>query len=174
VSAVESLGRELLRAASEFDVLIIDTSAGISHAVTHFLNLAQDSIILATPSLASTLDAYGVIKLAHETRLSTRLHLLINQAENEQQAGRVIERIAGCAQRYLDTTPRTIGFLGHDPAFERSAQSRTPFLLGNPSNPNARRIAAIAARFIDDESEKEKQKPERAAACEPEVTSAAA
>src|SRR6185295_13820775 len=74
ILALESLGRELLRAASEYDILIIDTSAGIAAAVTHFLSLAQQTIVLATPNLASTLDAYGVIKLAHETRLTTRLH----------------------------------------------------------------------------------------------------
>jgi len=166
--AIESLGQQLLRAAADFDVLIIDTAAGISAAVTHFLNLAQDSIVLATPALASTLDAYGVIKLAYETRLTTRLHLLVNQADGEQEAGRVRERIAGCAERYLNTSVHTLGFLRRDPAFERSAQSRRPLLLGDPENANAKCIAAIAAQFLDlDQSV-------RTAACEPEPSCAAA
>jgi len=52
--ALETLSRQLLRAAAEFDVLIIDTAAGISPAVTHFLSLAQETIVLATPALASS------------------------------------------------------------------------------------------------------------------------
>ena len=148
---LESLGQQLLRAAADFDVLIIDTSAGISAAVTHFLSLAQVSVVLATPALASTLDAYGVIKLAYETRLSTRLNLLINQAAEEKEAGRVRERIAGCAERYLNTAVRTLGFLGRDPAFERSAHSRRPLVLSDPGNTNAKRIASIAAQFLEDE-----------------------
>ena len=165
--ALESLGRELLRTAADFDVLIIDTGAGISTAVTHFLSLAQESIVLATPALASTLDAYGVIKLVHETRLGTRLHLLINQADCEQEAVRVRERIAGCAERHLDTTVRTLGFLRRDPSFERSAQSRRPLVLSDPDNSNARQIASIAAQFLE-------EKTDRTAACEPDTNCAAA
>ena len=41
--ALESLGRELLRAAADFDILIIDTGAGISSAVTHFPELGARS-----------------------------------------------------------------------------------------------------------------------------------
>lgn len=165
---IESLGQQLLRAAADFDVLIIDTAAGISAAVTHFLSLAQDSIVLATPALASTLDAYGVIKLAYETRLATRMHLLVNQADGEQEAARVRERIAGCAERYLNTTVQTLGFLRRDSAFERSAQSRKPLILGDPDNANAKCIVSIAAQFLDiDQSV-------RTAACEPETSCAAA
>jgi flagellar biosynthesis protein FlhG len=166
--ALESLGRELLRTAADFDVLIIDTGAGVSSSVTHFLSLAQESIVLATPALASTLDAYGVIKLAHETRLGTRLHLLINQAEGEQEAARVRERIAGCAERYLETSVRTLGFLRRDLAFERSAQSRRPLLLSDPDNVNAKHIASIAAQLLEED------KSGRTAACGLETNCAAA
>lgn len=166
--SLESLGRQLLRAAADFDVLIIDTAAGISTAVTHFLSLAQDSIVLATPALASTLDAYGLIKLASESRLATRLNLLVNQAGEEQEAGRVRERIAGCAERYLNTSVRTLGFLDRDPAFERSAQSRRPLVLSDPDNANVKRIASIAAQLLEED------KSDRTAACGTETKCAAA
>jgi len=147
---LEALGRELLRVASEFDVLVIDTGAGISPAVTHFLGLAQETIVLATPSLASTLDAYGVIKLAHENRLATRIHILINQAEEQHQAARVLDRIAGCANRFLHSSLGTLGFLERDSSFEQSTQNRRPLVLTDPGNPNAKRIASIAAQLIDE------------------------
>ena len=166
--SLESLGQQLLRAAADFEVLVIDTAAGISSSVTHFLGLAQDSIVLATPALASTLDAYGVIKLAYETHISTRLHLLINQAGDEAEAGRVRERIAGCADRHLNTAVHNIGFLERDAAFERAARSRRPLVLGDPGNVNARRIASIAAQFIEED------KSVRPAACDTESKCAAA
>lgn len=147
---LDALGRELLRVASGFDVLIIDTGAGISPAVTHFLSLAQETVVLATPSLASTLDAYGVIKLAHENRLATRIHVLINQAEEQHQAARVLERIAGCANRFLNSSLGTLGYLERDPSFEQSTQSRRPLVLTDPDNSNARRIVSIAAQLIDE------------------------
>ncbi len=149
---LDFLGRELLRVAAEFDVLIMDTGAGIAPSVTHFLGLAQDTVVVATPNLASTLDAYGVIKLAHESRLTTRVHMLINQAENEHQAARVLDRIAGCANRFLNSSLGTLGFLERDPSIEQANQSRRPLALTDPENPNARRMAVIAARLTGDES----------------------
>jgi flagellar biosynthesis protein FlhG len=149
---LEALGRELLRVASEFDVLILDTGAGISPSVTHFLALAQDTVVVATPNLASTLDAYGVIKLAHESQLATRIHVLINQADNEHQAARVLDRIAGCANRFLNSTLSTLGFLERDPSIEQSNQSRRPLALTDPGSVSALRIAEIAARLTGDES----------------------
>jgi flagellar biosynthesis protein FlhG len=148
-STLDSLGRELLRIALDFDVLIIDTGAGISSAVTHFLGLAQETIVVATPGLASVLDAYGVIKLAHENRLATRIHLLVNQAEAEYQAEGVSNRIAGCANRFLASALHTIGFLDRDAVFEQSTQSRRPLMLSHPNNPNARRIQSIATQLLD-------------------------
>ncbi len=144
---LDALGRELLRVASEFDVLILDTGAGIASSVTHFLGLAQDTVVVATPNLASTLDAYGVIKLAHESHFTTRMHLLINQADNEQQANRVMERITGCSNRFLHSALSTLGFLQRDPSIEQANQSRQPITMSNPANSNALRIAAIAARL---------------------------
>ncbi len=144
---LDFLGRELLRVAADFDVLIMDTGAGIAPGVTHFLGLAQDIVVVATPNLASTLDAYGVIKVAHESRLTARIHVLINQAENEPQAARVLDRIAGCANRFLNSSLGTLGFLERDSSVEQANQSRRPLLVADPGNANALRIAAIAARL---------------------------
>lgn len=148
-ATLEALGRELLNLALDFDVLIIDTGAGISNAVTHFLGLAQDSIVVATPGLASILDAYGVIKLSHENRLPTRIHLLINQAETPEQAETVRERIAGCADRFLASSLHTFGYLDRDPLLEQSTQTRRPLMIGHPGSPNAMRIQTIAGQLME-------------------------
>ncbi|MEQ1859038.1 MAG: P-loop NTPase [Chthoniobacteraceae bacterium] len=143
--SLDLLCHSLLRVAAEFDVLIMDTGAGISTAVTHFLRLAHDTIVVATPNIAATLDAYGVIKLAHESEYPGQLHLMINLADDEAQAARVRERIAGCATRFLGCTVGDLGFLFRDQAVEQANQSRSPLVLAQPGHINAQRIARIAA-----------------------------
>ena len=144
---LEMLGRQLLHVASSFDILIIDTGAGVAPSVMHFLALAHDAVVLATPNLASTLDAYGVIKVAHEQRLRTRLHLLVNEADDEAQAAAVLARVSGCASRFLQITPGDLGFLRRDPAFEQANQQRRPLQLSQPGGVPAQRIAQIAAQL---------------------------
>jgi flagellar biosynthesis protein FlhG len=147
-AVLEALGRELLRLATQFEVLVIDTGAGIASSVTHFLALAQETVVVAAPSLAATLDAYGVVKAVHENRLRTHLHVLINQAEDDAQAARVLERITGCAQRFLQRTLATIGSVPRDAHFEQANHSRRPLVLTHPESLSARRLAEIAALLV--------------------------
>ena len=144
---LDTLGRQLLHVAAAFDILIIDTGAGVAPSVMHFLALAHDVVVLATPNLASTLDAYGVIKVAHEQRLRTRLHLLVNEAADAAQAAAVLARVSGCARRFLQITPGDLGFLRRDPAFEQANQQRRPLQLTQPTGIHAQRIAQIAAQI---------------------------
>ena len=146
-SVIEVLGRELMAVAADFDVLIIDTGAGISTMVTHFLSLAQDAVVVATPNLAATLDAYGLVKVVHESRMATRLHVVVNQADDAEQAARVTERIVGCARRFLSMSLGDLGCLHRDAAFEQANQSRRPLVAAEPANVNAQRIMEIARQL---------------------------
>lgn len=149
---LDGLGQELLRVAADFDVLVMDTGAGISSPVMRFVGMAQDAIVVTTPNLASILDAYGVIKVVHENRFAARIHVVVNQTEEESQAGVVQERIARCTDRFLRRTPpRNLGCLFHDESVEVSNQSRLPLQLSQPGNVNARRIASIAEALLKPE-----------------------
>ena len=144
---IAQLGAELVHMAAAFDVLLIDTGAGISASVIQFLALAQEIIVVATPNLAATLDAYGVIKVAHEEQLTGRIHLLINETDDDAQAASVFGRLSECTQRFLRFSPNDLGALRRDPAIEAANQSRQPLVIAKPRNRNARRFLAMAERL---------------------------
>ena len=147
---IERIGRELARLAGDFDVLLIDTGAGISAQVMQFLTLAHEMIVVATPNLAATLDAYGVIKVAREARLPAQISILVNQTESETEAGAIFARLSGCSHRFLQFLPASLGSLRRDPAVEAANQSRQPLVLSQPASENARRFTALAARLVGD------------------------
>ncbi len=151
--ALGRIGRELLRLAGDFDTLVIDTGAGISAQVMHFLTLAQEMIVVTTPNLAAILDAYGVIKVAREGRLPARIFILVNQAENETEAGTAFARLSGCASRFLQFLPVSLGFLWHDPAVESANQNRWPLVIAQPGSQNARRFASLAASLLQESAD---------------------
>ena len=70
---VAFLGRELQKMGTQFDAIVIDTAAGIAAHVLHFVRLADQVAVVATPQLASTLDAYSLIKVARQEQVPGRL-----------------------------------------------------------------------------------------------------
>ncbi len=161
---IEMLGRELAQCGDTYDVLMLDTGAGISAQVMQFLAMADEIVVVATPNLASTLDAYGVLKVIHERQLAARLHILVNQADGAPQADAVLGRLMGCARQFLQFSPSSLGFFPRDPIFEAANQSRRPLLLAAPDNEHAHRFLAIAERLIDGDPSAAGLEPARTAA----------
>ena len=146
---IEFLGSELRRASADYDVVLLDTGAGISAQVIGFLAMADEIVVVATPNLASTLDAYGLVKVAREAELTGRIHILVNHADGTAQASSVLGRIDACARQFLHFAPSSLGFISRDPVFEASGQSRTPLVLSAPDHEGAHRFAAIARQLLD-------------------------
>ena len=163
---VHSLGRELEQLASAFDVIVIDTAAGISANVIHFLGLADEIVLVATPNIASILDAYGVVKVAWHCRTPGQIHLLVNQVETVEQSTAVFNNISTCTQRFLQFAPQYLGYLLRDPAMEQANQSRKPFVTLYPEAANTRLLGEAAARICrpKDDANTQGQAPDRSLA----------
>jgi flagellar biosynthesis protein FlhG len=141
------LGAQLSRLAVRFDVVILDTGAGIGKEVLGLLSLADEIIVVVTPSLASTLDAYGVVKAAHEAQVGGRLAILANMAKDEQEASAIRERLLSCAHQFLGVSLEDLGWLPRAPRVETANQSRHALVEASPTSEVARRIRAIAEHF---------------------------
>lgn len=129
---MDSLSRGLKTMAAEYDIAIVDTGAGVGSATLHFLGIAHEVVVVTTPNLAATLDAYGIIKCMHERKTAAGLHLLVNLADEAKQAEGVVTRISGCAKQFLNREIQPLGVILRDPAIESANQNRTPI---SPSEP---------------------------------------
>ena len=145
--SIERLGHELAALGERFDVMVIDTGAGISSQVTRFLAMADEIVVVTTPNIAATLDAYGIIKVMREENVRGQVHLLVNQADDEAQARAVSEKIRACSGRFLKYTPAVLGSVMRDMAVEEANQCRKPFALSQPEHPAARMMARIAEKL---------------------------
>jgi flagellar biosynthesis protein FlhG len=146
--SVKALARDVLQVASRFDVLVIDTGAGVSDQVMQFLSMADQVAVVSTPALAATLDAYGLIKVARSIRVRGVLKLLINQVEDERQARSVYEKISACCRQFLAYTPGYLGHLVKDALVEAESYKRCPVVQTHPESPCARQLASLAGAVV--------------------------
>ncbi len=131
------------------DIILLDTGAGISRDVSNFLLAADETIIVTTPEPHAITDAYAIIKVTHNLACQTKQMLIVNRAENQQEADMAASRLLGTVGRYLGREIEYIGYIQDDPLVSRSLKQQQPFQLASPQSVPARNISAIAARLLN-------------------------
>lgn len=126
---------ELTRLRKMTDVLVIDTAAGISRSVLRFIGLADEILTVATPNIASTLDAFGLIRSAVQQQVLGTMNLVVNRVKNRTQAEQVFTKLARCADDFLGKKVEGIGYIFEDSNIEASIQHRTPLVNLYPDSP---------------------------------------
>ncbi len=95
---------------SDTDYLIIDTAAGISRNVIHFLLSAHEVIVVSAPEPTAIVDAYAVIKIILAEDFEKQIQVLINSVDSAEDAYEVFCQINSVVKKFLY---REISFLGH-------------------------------------------------------------
>ena len=133
-------------AARGYDNLIIDTAAGIGREVLSMLAASKVALVVVTPEPTSMTDAYALIKVMEMQHPGRDLRILINQADDEDHARRVHQRLQQVARSYLKRELPWVGWLPRDRAVRDAIHQRKPFAL-TPSCPAAMALKTIALRL---------------------------
>ena len=116
------------------DVIIIDTSAGVSNNVLSFVAAADEAIIVTTPEPTAITDAYGIIKIiaTEIDNLGLSLKLVVNRVRSVTEGKRVAERVISIANQFLNLKIDYLGYVYEDPAVHQSVLRQRPFLANDP------------------------------------------
>ena len=127
-----------------YDVLLIDTAAGIGDDVTWLNSSAGEIIVVATPEPTSIADAYALIKVLFQKHKVKNFQLLVNQARSETEALRVYQKITAVSDRFLNVS---IDYLGHvlwDELWTYAIRQRRPIVSAYPSSVAAKNFSQLA------------------------------
>jgi len=127
-----------------YDVLLIDTGAGISDDVTWLNSSAGEIIVVATPEPTSIADAYALMKVLNQKHKIKDFQLLVNQARSEAEALRVYQQITAVSDRFLNVS---IDYLGHvlwDDLWTFAVRQRKPIVSAYPSSNAAKNFSTLA------------------------------
>jgi flagellar biosynthesis protein FlhG len=100
---------ELDALEEKFDIMIVDTEAGISENVTYFSVAAQEIIVVVTPEPTSITDVYALIKLLATRYSEHHFKVLVNMAKDSEDALEVFRKLANVAGRFLDISLDYLG-----------------------------------------------------------------
>ena len=132
-----------------YDIIIIDTGAGIASNVLQFVAAADEVYVVTTPEPTAITDAYGIIKII-TTELPDRemnIKLLVNRVHSADEGKRISERIINIVGQFLNKKVDYIGFVYDDPVVQASVIRQKPFIVVNPTSKPAQCIKHIVGRI---------------------------
>ncbi|MDB5325617.1 MAG: ATPase involved in chromosome partitioning [Phycisphaerales bacterium] len=135
---------------SQFDVILIDTGAGISANVLAFTRAADHVLIVTTPEPTAITDAYAVAKVIVRDGQDRKMSLLVNQAQSADEGRAVYERISRVARQFLGVGLFDAGFVYADTNVPMAVRKRTPFVLSAPRCAATQCINQLADRLQTD------------------------
>ncbi len=145
----EMLLATLGRLTNRFDVVIVDTAAGIGDSVLAFNDWADINLVVLTPDPTSLTDGYALIKVLHNRLQKRRFYLVINEVKSKKEGEAVFRHMTSVLTTFLQCRPQCLGIVPRDSAVTAAIRSRQPLLRIRTDCRAAKAIRAIADRITD-------------------------
>ncbi len=134
---------------SDTDYLLVDTAAGISTNVIHFLMAAHEVIVVSAPEPTAIVDAYATIKIILAEDPSKPVHVLINSVQAESEAREVFSQINTVVKRFLNCEVSFLGHVERDGHVRQAVRSQVLVTHLYPSAPASRCFRSLAHTLVN-------------------------
>ena len=138
-----------------YDIIIIDTGAGISKNVTAFLTISDEIIVITTSEPTALTDAYSIMKVISEEKLKQKIGLIINRVKTKSEFQQASNILISTAKKFLGEEIKSLGYVYEDPNVRKTIYKKTPFVIYYPDSKASDCIIDIAANL------KLKEKPDK-------------
>ncbi|WMN59408.1 MinD/ParA family protein [Pseudoalteromonas xiamenensis] len=144
----------LIRAFSElnteFDVLIVDTAAGISDMVLSFSRAAQDVMVVVCDEPTSITDAYALIKVLSREHGVYKFKIVANMVRSLREGQELFAKLSKVTDRFLDVALELVATIPFDENMRKSSRRQKTIVELFPNSPAAvafRGLASKAAKW---------------------------
>lgn len=125
---IAELLRAIRTAASDFDIVVFDTGAGLNPSTLAVAEQCDLTLGVTTPEVTSLTDAYALCKVLH-ARGCALPHLVINRTRSRDEAMRTAAKLNAVTAKFLDTRSELAGWISLDPQIETSMRNQRPLTL---------------------------------------------
>jgi flagellar biosynthesis protein FlhG len=139
--------------APRYDIVLLDTGAGISDVVLYTVSLAGEVLVVVTPEPTSMTDAYATIKVLAMQQERRDVRLVVNQVARAGDGKGVAAQLQQVVDRFVSPSvgvPVRVSLLGDvptDPAVREAVKKRQLVVETQPGTAAAQSIATLAARL---------------------------
>lgn len=144
------------------DVIIIDTSAGISSSVMDFLVISNEILLVMTPEPTSITDSYALLKALgrHEDfdGKTTGIKVVTNKVSSYEEGVNLYNKINVVVGRFLSTNISFLGTIESDENMSKAIIQQKPICLAYPNSKAARSYKKLADNLLEMRESDDSQK----------------
>ncbi|MDP1644847.1 MAG: MinD/ParA family protein [Thiobacillus sp.] len=136
-----------------YDVVLLDTGAGISDVVLFAVSLASEVLMVATPEPTSLTDAYATIKVLVGQQQRQTVRVLVNQAARPGSGQAITSQLQQVLDRFVVTEPDRpirlvhMGDIPVDPEVRQAVMRRQLLMQATPGCPAGVAISQLARKL---------------------------
>jgi flagellar biosynthesis protein FlhG len=136
-----------------FDIVLLDTGAGISDVVLFAVSLASEVIVVATPEPTSLTDAYATIKVLVGQQKRQIIRMVINQTARLGDGRAITVQLQQVLDRFVTTEPGRpiklvhMGDIPADTAVRQAIMRRQLLVQSAPGCPASLAITQLAQKI---------------------------
>lgn len=138
-----------------YDVVLLDTGAGISDVVLFAVSLASVVLVVATPEPTSLTDAYATIKVLAAQQKRSSVHLVVNQTARLGDGRAITSQLQQVLDRFVVSEPGKgvrlvhMGDIPADASVKQAVMRRQLLMASMPGCPAALAMTQMAGRLED-------------------------
>jgi flagellar biosynthesis protein FlhG len=134
----------------KFDVVIVDTGAGIGDNVLFFVGAAQEALLVVSPEPTSLVDAYATVKVLSQKAGVRHFNVIINPVVDELPAREIFNKLTQVTSRFLSASVKHLGYIPRDENLHRAIMAQRPLVDAFPHSPASRAMHAIADKLFNE------------------------
>ena len=132
-----------------YDVVLMDTSAGVAKSVIAFCLSAPEVILVVNPEPASMTDAYALLKILTMNAFPGKVRVVVSRCKNVSEAKAFFTEFQKTVLHYLDLRPVLLGVVVQDRKVQEAVRKREPVLLRHPGSNASRCIQHMAGSLME-------------------------
>jgi flagellar biosynthesis protein FlhG len=136
----------------ETDVMLIDTSAGISSNVMYFNLAAQEILIVVSPEPTSITDAYAMMKVLSLKYSANHFRLLVNSVKSAEEAKEVFNNLSLVGQKFLNLSIDYWGYIEKDEHMVKAVRRQKALIELYPHSPASKCFSELAKKVCENRS----------------------
>jgi len=136
-----------------YDIVLLDTGAGISDVVLFAVSLASEILLVATPEPTALTDAYATIKVLAGQQKRQTIRMVINQTASLGDGRAITTKLQQVLDQFVKSEPghplRLIhmGDIPTDPTVRQAIMRRQLLMQSTPGCPAALAVSQLAAKL---------------------------